>query len=266
MKGNYGWGLPVAASTFAGPIDFGIKLIHAAMFAIFILWAIFFAYLLLRYRRREGRSAQAGYESPLKSLIPDFFVLVFEIALIVFYAIPNWHRIKIAGPSPDTALVVELVAEQFAWNFQYPGPDGKFGRRDVQFIEPANPIGLDPQDPAGKDDITTVNELHVPLGKPTILNMSSKDVIHSFFVPEFRVKQDIVPGMKISLWFEPTLAGRFEIGCAQLCGVAHSMMRGDAYVHTPSEYEAWLKAQSGQAPATTAANAATGNSNGSSTF
>ncbi|MBI4051447.1 MAG: hypothetical protein HY400_02965, partial [Elusimicrobia bacterium] len=91
------------------------------------------------------------------------------------------------------------------------------------------------------DDLVTVNELHIPLKKPTLVTMTSKDVIHSFFVPEFRIKQDVVPGMQAKIWFEPTQTGKFEIGCAQLCGLGHFRMRGDVFVHTPEEYQNWLK-------------------------
>ena len=240
---NYGWGLPVAASTFAKEIDFGIYLIHGAMFLIFILWGIFFTYLLIRYRHRSGVAAAGHHPKLFWSLLPDMLVLIFEVTLIVVYAIPVWSRIKIKTPSRERSNVVEVMAEQFAWSMRYPGPDGKFGRKDVKFVDSANVMGIDPEDPAGKDDIVSINEMHVPLGIPTIAELTSKDVVHSFFVPEFRIKQDAVPGIKMDVWFEPTLLGRFEIGCAQLCGVGHANMRGDVYVQTPEEYESWLAAQ-----------------------
>ena len=253
MKGNYGWGLPVAASTYAKDIDFGIRLIHFAMFAIFILWGIFFTYLLIKYRRRDGVPARRDEKhGTFKSLIPDLLVMIGEIVLIVFYAIPVWSRIKIEFPEAAKANQVDIIAEQFAWNAHYPGPDGKFGRRSIDLIHFSNPIGLDREDPAAADDIVTANELHMPLGKPTLIRLSSKDVIHSFFVPEFRVKQDALPGMVIPVWVEPTITGQFEISCAQLCGFAHSLMRGDVFVQTPEEFEAWAKAQTA-APAPKAA-------------
>jgi cytochrome c oxidase subunit 2 len=146
-------------------------------------------------------------------------------------------------PKAEESNVVEIVAEQFAWNVQYAGQDGQFGRRDPKFIDSGNVLGLDPEDPAGKDDIITINEVHVPLGKPTLLYLTSKDVIHSFFVPAFRVKTDAMPGMRIPLWFEPTRAGKYEIACSQLCGIGHSKMRGDVVVDTPEEFEAWLASQ-----------------------
>ena len=244
---NYGWGLPIQASTYAKDIDFGIYLIHGAMFLIFILWSIFFAYLLIRYRQRPGVPAQGGdgHESML-GLLPDFAVMTFEIGLIAFYALPSWSRIKQNFPQEKDANVVEIVAEQFAWNVHYPGPDGKLGKRESALVHFTNPIGLDKADPAAADDVVGSNELHIPLGKPTLIRLTSKDVIHSFFVPEFRIKQDAVPGMTIPVWVEPTAAGVYEIGCAQLCGFGHSLMRGTVVVQTPEDFAAYL---AGGAPA-----------------
>lgn len=245
---NYGWSLPLAASTYAAKIDFGIWLIHAAMIAIFVLWGIFFTYLLVKYRARPGVPAEReddakkhGAADELKSLLPDLLVMVFEIALIVFYAIPVWSRIKMAQPDTDPQLKLELIAEQFAWNVHYPGPDGKLGPRRTELIHFSNPIGLDHADPASADDVVMGNEMRLPVGKPVQIKLYSKDVIHSFFVPEFRIKQDMMPGMEIPMWVEPTVTGKFEISCAQLCGFGHSLMRGDVLVQEPEEFEAWYK-------------------------
>ncbi len=241
---KYGWGLPVAASTYARDIDFGIRLIHYAMFAIFILWGIFFTYLLIRYRRRDGVPAEREHEHhPIKSLMPDLIVMVFEIGLIAFYAIPVWSRIKQTFPDPKDANEINVIAEQFAWNVQYPGPDGKFGKRSPDLVHFSNPIGLDRSDPAAKDDVVLANEIHMPLGKPTLIHLMSKDVIHSFFIPSFRIKQDAVPGMDIPVWVQPTRPGLYELSCAQLCGFGHSLMRAEVVVQTPADYAAWLKSQ-----------------------
>ncbi len=246
MTSSFNWGLPEAASTFAPEIDFGIKLLHWAMLIIFVLWGIFFTYLLIRYRKRPGVSVEAAEGGVWKSLLPDGFILVFELALIFFYAIPVWARIKTILPKSEESNVVAVIAEQFVWNIQYPGPDKKFGRKDLKFIDSGNVLGLDPEDPDGKDDITTLNELHVPLARPTLMHLTSKDVIHSFFVPAFRVKTDIMPGLKIPLWFEPTHVGKYEITCSQLCGIGHSGMRGDVIVHTPEDFKSWLAAQAAE--------------------
>lgn len=211
------------------------------MIGIFVVWGIFLAYCLVRFRSKKNPTAsyEAASKGGLISFLPDVMVLGFEIWLIFFLGLPLWAEIKENFPTEAESNVVELVAEQFSWGFQYAGVDGLFAKRDPQQISSGNTIGLDVNDPNGKDDYITINELHVPLGKPTLLYMTSKDVIHSFFVPEFRVKQDIVPGMRIPLWFEPIKLGRFEIGCAQLCGLGHYRMRGEVVVETPEEFEAW---------------------------
>lgn len=272
---NYGWGLPIAASTYAGKIDFGIYLIHAAMIGIFVLWGIFFAYLLIKYRKRDGVPAvrEDHGETParisvpdsfskfpfaqilsensgeLKSLIPDLIVMLFEICLIVFYALPVWSSIKMQMPDEKDAVVVSVVAEQFGWDIHYPGADGTFGRLKPELVHFNNPLGLDKTDPAAADDIVVGNELHLQLGKKTLIKLTSKDVIHDFFVPEFRIKQDALPGMEIPVWIEPTRAGRYELACAQLCGFGHSLMRADVYVDTPEDYEKWLKSRLAATPA-----------------
>jgi len=169
--------------------------------------------------------------------------LGFEIWLVFFLGLPIWAQIKEDFPKAETSNVITLVAEQYAWNFQYAGPDGIFGNRDAKQISSSNTLGLDATDPNGADDNISINELHVPLGKATVLRMTSKDVIHSFFVPEFRTKQDIVPGLETLLWFEATHTGRFEIGCAQLCGLGHYRMRGEVVVHSPEDFAAWQQEQ-----------------------
>jgi cytochrome c oxidase subunit 2 len=237
---NYTMGLPVAASTYAAGIDRSLHILHAGMILIFVLWAIFFTVCLVRFRSGVRPTASyAASKGGFASLIPDLAVLAFELWLVFVLGLPIWAQVKEDFPADESANVVEMVAEQFAWGFQYAGPDGIVGKRDPKQISASNTIGLDMNDPNGKDDIVVLNELHVPLGKPTVLYMTSKDVIHSFFVPEFRVKQDVVPGMRSPLWFEPTMTGGFEIGCAQLCGLGHYRMRGTVVVHTPEEFENW---------------------------
>ncbi len=240
----YGWGLPVAASTYARDIDFGIRLIHWAMLTIFILWAIFFTYLLVRYKKRDGIPAEREPEHHgviSTSLIPDILVMLFEIGLIFFYAIPVWSKVKTHFPTEAEANRIDIVAEQFAWNVHYPGADGKFGKRAPEKIHFSNPLGLDHDDPNAADDIVLANEIHMPTGKPTLIRLTSKDVIHSFWVPEFRVKQDAVPGMTIPVWVQPDREGTYELSCAQLCGFAHSLMRATVVVQSPEDYAKWLK-------------------------
>jgi len=242
MAENYRFGLPIAASTYASQIDLSLNIIHIGMVVIFVFWAILFVYILFRFRK--GRNPAADYNVkkwPVRSFLPDAAILVFELLVIFMWGLPIWSQVKEAFPPTAQSNVVEMMAEQFAWGFQYAGPDGMFGGRDAKQINSGNTIGIDFNDPASKDDIISLNELHIPLGKPTILYTTSKDVIHSFFVPEFRIKQDVVPGMRIPIWFEPTKTGTFELVCAQLCGLGHYRMMGTVVVHTPEDFENKLK-------------------------
>jgi cytochrome c oxidase subunit II len=136
---------------------------------------------------------------------------------------------------------VHITSEQFAWNIHYPGKDGVFGRTDPKYINnQGNSVGLDPSDPQGKDDIVSLNEFHFPVNKTIIADLSSKDVIHSFWINVLRVKQDAVPGMKIPIWFQATQTGVFDISCAQLCGLGHYRMKGTAYIDTPEDFQKWV--------------------------
>jgi cytochrome c oxidase subunit 2 len=145
--------------------------------------------------------------------------------------------------TPPGALTIELTGQQFAWNIRYAGTDGRFGRTDPVLINDANGnfIGLDPKDTAGRDDITTQNIMAVPVNRPVSVILRSKDVTHSFFVPQLRVKQDAVPGMAIRVHFTATKPGEYEIACAELCGMQHYKMRGRLLVMQDDEYERWLK-------------------------
>ena len=148
-----------------------------------------------------------------------------------------------AFPSETEAVVVRVVAEQFAWNVQYPGPDGKFGRTDVNLVAADNPLGLDRRDPAAKDDVTTINQLYLPVDRPVVVHLSSKDVIHSFGLYEMRVKQDAVPGLSIPVWFIPNRIGEYEITCSQLCGLGHFRMRGFVNIQSAADYQKWMADQ-----------------------
>ena len=140
----------------------------------------------------------------------------------------------------SAATVVRIVAEQFAWNVHYPGADGQFGRTDPALIDPANPLGLDRRAPYAADDVVKVNQVAVPINRPVVVQLSAKDMIHSFGVPAMRVKQDAIPGMMIPVWFTPTVRGDFDIACSQLCGLGHYRMRGVVKVMTSDEFQAWL--------------------------
>ncbi len=237
----YGWGVPFAASSYAAKLDRQLNIFHAAMILIFVCWAVYMAYCLIRYRAKPGVPAEYGHLSVVTSLIPDGIILAFEMFMIFAIGLPSWAHVMENFPVEKEANVVHVIAQQFAWNIHYPGPDGVFGRTSIKLISSGNPIGLDDSDPAAKDDIVSINQFHVPVNKPTLVYLSSLDVIHSFNVPAFRTKQDATPGMQVRIWFEPIQLGTFEIACAQLCGLGHYRMRGDVIVHTQDEFDAWIK-------------------------
>jgi len=242
MAENFRFGLPIAASTYAAELDNAIHILHWGMLVIFVLSAIFMIYALIRFRQSKNPSADYDvHKWEVRSFIPDACILVFELLLIFAIGLPLWAHVKEEFPMDNQSHVVELLAEQFSWGFQYAGPDGEFGKKDPKQISAGNTIGLDETDPASTDDIISINILYVPIGMPTIVYMTSKDVIHSFFVPEFRVKQDVVPGMRIPLWFEPNQTGEFELVCSQLCGLGHYRMMGKVVVLPDDQYRAKLK-------------------------
>ncbi len=236
--------LPINASSHGYEIDQMIYLVHGLMFALFIGWGIFFVIVLARFNRRANPKANyLGVTNHFSSVI-ETAVVVAEIILLVAFSIPFWAKQVDAFPNRADAMEVRVVAEQFAWNIHYPGQDRKFGRTNPKLMDSQNnPLGLDLTDPNAQDDLTMVNQLHVPVGRPTIVYLTSKDVIHCFTLPEMRVKQDTIPGMSIQTWFTPTKTGAWEIGCAQLCGIGHSSMKGFYTVHSEKDYEAWLAKQ-----------------------
>ncbi len=239
----YGWGFPPNLSTYGHQIDSLINIVHIFMVVLFVGWGIFLVYCLIRFRARPDHAP--NYEST-KTRIPKLIevgVVVFEAFLLIGLSYPVWSKYKSDFPPAEDSLVVRVVAQQFVWNIHYPGRDGQFGKTDIQSVTDSNPLGLDLNDPAARDDITTVNQLHFPVGKPVIAHLSSKDVIHSFWIPVLRVKQDAIPGMVNSVWWEATETGQFEISCAQLCGVGHTLMRGFVSIDTPEAFDAWMAEQ-----------------------
>lgn len=219
----------------------------AAAFAAVILLLGFF---LIRYAAKPGRKAFYTRGDSRGAVL-----LTLALALAVFVGIDvnlayHDHFVfeKLFGEVPEEkdALVVDVVAETFAWNFRYAGPDGKFGANDLKAAEGTDPFGLaGSADEAAKDDLVSVGVLTVPSNKPVLLRMTSRDVIHSLFLPNLRIKQDVVPGLRTEMHFKALREGEFEIACAELCGLGHYKMRGFLKVLPAAEFDAWLaKSQS----------------------
>jgi cytochrome c oxidase subunit 2 len=236
-------GMPVQASAHAAELDQMSVLVHWLMLIMFVGWGVFFIFVLFRFRKSANPKASYTGAKGKISKGTEVAVAIVEVLLLVFYAIPAWAKRVKAFPSENEAVVVRVIGEQFAWNIQYPGPDGKFGRTDIKLVGADNPIGLDRRDPAAKDDITTINQLNLPVDRPVLVHLSSKDVIHSFGLFEMRVKQDAIPGMQIPVWFIPNRVGEYEITCSQLCGLGHFRMRGFITIQSDADYKKWYADQ-----------------------
>ena len=234
-------GMPVAGAAHAGEIDQIIVLVHWLMAVLFVGWGLFFLYTLVRFRASANPTANYHGAKGTFSKWIEGGVLLIEIVLLVFFSIPAYGERVAEFPPEHESIVVRVVAEQFAWNMHYPGPDHAFGRTDIKLVNAGNPLGLDRTDPAAKDDVTTINQLNLPVNRPVIVHLSSKDVIHSFGLPQMRVKQDAIPGIVHNLWFTPTTTGEWEIACSQLCGLGHYRMRGFYTIQPDADFEAFLK-------------------------
>jgi len=243
--------MPEVDSVHGKEVDALMVYIHWLMIALFIGWTLYFFYVLWRFGAR--RNPKADYEGS-KSHLPkgiELGVVLAEAVLLIGIAMPLWARNVELFPKPEDSTLIQIMAQQFAWNVRYPGPDGKFGGQDMQLISNENVFGVDPKDPLGKDDVQVLNEIHVVVNKPVIIYLSSKDVIHSFKLVAMRLTQDAIPGLRIPCTFTPTKIGRYQVECAQLCGNGHASMAGGfVIVQSQADFDTWIKSKSA-APAPT---------------
>ena len=248
-------GIVPNASEHGPLIDHFLEVCHWFMAALFIGWTAYFFYTIWRFNaKRSPKANYHGVKSKASAHL-EFTVVLVEAILLFGLGIPLWDKRTAPNewPDKDKALRVHAIAQQFQWNFHYPGPDNVFGKQEAFLMNAGNPVGLDPNDPAGKDDIVT-NEMHIVTFKPTVIEISSKDVIHSFSLHPMRMCQDAIPGSRIPMWFRPIKPGEWEIVCAQLCGAGHYAMRAMATVEDQAAFDAWFKDTSSRqhpaAPAT----------------
>jgi cytochrome c oxidase subunit 2 len=232
------WWTPIASNWQY--IDHTIIITFWITGVVFTAVILFMGYCVFRFRHREG--ARAAYE-PENKRLETWLTVVTAIGVAAMLA-PGlfvWHQFVTV---PAGANEFEVVGQQWQWSFRLPGKDGKLGTSDVRNIDDKNPLGLNPKDPHGQDDVVVQgDDLHLPLNKPVKVLLRSIDVLHDFYVPEFRAKMDMVPGMVTYYWFTPTRAGTFEILCAELCGLGHAQMRGKVIVEEEGAYQAWLEKQ-----------------------
>jgi cytochrome c oxidase subunit 2 len=232
------WFTPQASNW--GEIDDTMILTIVITGIAFVVINLFIAYTVIRYRRREGSRATFISEHPR---LEWALIGLTSLGVVVLLA-PGLFVYSRFIAAPQEALEIEVVGEQWRWSYRFPGGDGQLGQADPKRISAQNPYGIDPADPASQDDVLVLgNEVHLPVGIPVKLQLRSKDVLHGFYVPQFRIKMDLVPGMVTHLWFTPTKTGRFEIACAEFCGIGHYTMRGVVVIEEMEAFRAWLASQ-----------------------
>ena len=237
---------PAVASIHGEGVDAVIGYLLITTGSLLVIGTIaFLAFLWLYGRGNPTKSPATNERSERRwSVIPVLSMALIAEAGVVFKGMPVWQKVY-ADPPPD-ALVVELTGQQFEWLVRYPGADGVFGRLDPARIEAtANPLGLDSTDAAALDDIVVRNRVRAPVGRTVAVLIRARDVLHSFSVPAFRVKQDAVPGMTTRVSFVPSVPGTYEIACAELCGMGHYRMAARFMVLEQEEFDAWMAQQTG---------------------
>lgn len=233
--------LPEVASEHGRGIDVMLIYLLVATGVLIVVGHLVLGYFVFRFSRAgqvsptlPGARAQRFW-----SVAPAILMTLVAEGGVLVLGIPVFGQLYTQEPPAD-AVVVEVTGEQFTWNVRYPGADGEFGRTDPALISAENSLGVDPSDPAAADDIHDLALIHVPVNRPVKVRLRSKDVLHSFFLPHHRIKQDAVPGMTIETWFVPNREGEFEIACAELCGFGHYQMRGFLRVVSEEEFERYL--------------------------
>ena len=232
------WVTPIASNW--GSIDTALIVTLWICAAAFIALNLFMALAIWRYRHRPG--LRAHYE-PENARLEKRLTLWTGIGIAGMLApgLLAWHEFVTV---PKNAAIVEASGQQWQWTFRYPGADGVLGTAEVAHVTPDNPFGINPRDPYGRDDIIVdTNELHLPVGRPVKMVLRSRDVLHDFYVPQFRAKMDLVPGIVTYFWMTPTVAGNFDILCAELCGTGHYQMRGTVVTEPQADFDRWLGEQ-----------------------
>ena len=231
--------LPAAASDHARVLDAVLTSVHAHMLLIFAVWLAVFVVALLKFRSGANPNARQQGVRGLWPAIAIGGVILGDVIILATQALPAWSARMAPPPAGMVPVEIRIAAEQFAWNIHYPGPDRVFGRTSPGLISASNPVGIDREDPAAADDIGLLNVLMLPINRTVVVQLTSRDVIHSFTLNEMRVKQDANPGMTARIWFTPIATGDWEIACSQLCGLGHYRMRGEYHVVDQAAWDHW---------------------------
>ncbi len=232
------WWFPPLISEQRAAYDEQFMLTLVITGIIFFFAQLGLGYVIYRYRDRGGRGHYSHGNTKMEIVWTTATTVLFVGLVLVGQHI--WAQVHLQE-APTDAIQIEVTAQQFVWNFRYSGPDGRFGRLSLDFMdEVVNPLGLDFDDPAATDDLV-MPVMAVPVDRPVEVILRSKDVIHSFFVREMRLKQDAVPGMDIRLHFTANIVGQYEIPCAELCGLGHAQMRSYLLVMSEEDFQDWLR-------------------------
>jgi cytochrome c oxidase subunit 2 len=233
------YGVPDLASDRQGQ-DTLYYVILAITGAAYVIVQVLLGWYIWKYRHFDGASGSYWHDSHKMEMAWTFGTAAVLVP-IVFSGLAIWTDVQAAPP--EDAVVVEAVGAQFQWDFRYPGPDGRFGEFRPELYSLDNPLGVDSSDAAAADDFYRTNQLVLPVNRVVHIRLRTKDVQHAFFLPNFRVKQDLVSGMETSVTFTPTKTGEYEIACAELCGLGHYRMRAFLTVMNEADYQSWMSEQ-----------------------
>jgi len=237
-------GIPENYSAHGGQVDHMMDVVHWFMLILFVGWTLFFFYCIFRFwHRRHPKASYDGVKSHLSSHL-EVGVIIVEAVLLLGFAFPlwaervdSWSEVQKLDPAR-----VRVVGWQFGWTYHYPGADGKFGRTDPALISGTNDLGVDFEDPNAWDDFTSPI-LKLPVNRPAVLNIGTKDVIHNYHIVPMRIQQDAIPGREIAMWFTPVKTLETFVVCGQLCGEGHGNMVGTMEVVSTGDYDSWFKGQ-----------------------
>jgi cytochrome c oxidase subunit II len=241
-------GIPDNYSAHGGQVDHMIDVVHWFMIALFVGWTLFFFVCLFRFWHKNNKKASyEGVKSHFSTHV-EVGVIIVEVILLFGFAFPLWaERVDSWKIVQDQDPIrVRVVGWQFGWTYHYPGSDNKFGRRDPNLISGSNDLGIDYSDPNSLDDFTSPI-LKLPVDRPVVLNIGTKDVIHNFCLVPMRIQQDAIPGREIPMWFTPIKTMETYVVCAQLCGEGHGNMKGNMEVIPKDLFDVWFKSQTSDA-------------------
>ncbi|MFZ4596446.1 MAG: hypothetical protein ACOYOF_19480 [Verrucomicrobiaceae bacterium] len=230
-------------------VDHMLELVHWFMLLLFIGWSAYLVVVFTKFRQEKNPKADYHGVRGHASTHIEIGVVIVEVILLLGFAFPLWAQQSLLYPTGKNVVKMRAVGEKFAWNFQYAGLDGTLGRMELKYIDAANGniIGRDMKDPNGKDDFVKGSMMTLPVGRPVIVDVTSKDVIHNLAIVPMRAAQDATPGVRGHLWFTPTKTGEWDIICGQLCGVGHSGMKARLAVVPQQEFDAFIKEASEEA-------------------